>query len=198
MKSPRSSVAGDWPWVLAAWLSIGVVAGGAFGWLAYKRITRQLSFPSTLEWAISRRKIDVVYQPIVRLADDACIGVEARVRWTLHGRPVSPEVFVRVAASIKETGIASGQVSCTIVSTNDLPIFSPSTSNASSVVAPHIIAMAHELGVEIVAEGVETGAQAAWLIKRGVQYAQGWFYAKAMPASELFVWLEKSRVARGR
>jgi sensor c-di-GMP phosphodiesterase-like protein len=56
---------------------------------------------------------------------------------------------------------------------------------ASSNVAPHIIAMAHALGLEIVAEGIEHEAQAAYLREHGTQFGQGWLFAKAMPASEL-------------
>jgi sensor c-di-GMP phosphodiesterase-like protein len=71
--------------------------GGSLGWFAYRRVTRQLSLTATLEWAISRRQLDVVYQPIVRLSDNQCVGVEALVRWKLNGKAVLPEVFVRVA-----------------------------------------------------------------------------------------------------
>ena len=60
---------------------------------------------------------------------------------------------------------------------------------ASSIVAPHIIEMAHDLGVEIVAEGIERDVQVEYLTQRGVQYGQGWYFAKAMRASELIVWL---------
>jgi sensor c-di-GMP phosphodiesterase-like protein len=59
------------------------------------------------------------------------------------------------------------------------------------VVAPHIIAMAHDLGMEIVAEGIESAAQAEYLLDKGVQYGQGWYFAKAMPISELVPWLEQ-------
>lgn len=37
------------------------------------------------------------------------------------------------------------------------------------------------LGIETVAEAVETEAQARWLRERGVEYAQGWFYDAAQP-----------------
>lgn len=295
VKSPRSSVAGDWPKLLAAWLTIGVVAGTALGWLAYKRVSRQLSFPATLKWAIARRKLDVVYQPIVRLADNQCVGVEALVRWKLNGRSMSPEVFVLVAeqnhliqpltdlvlektiaqlgkfltlnpsfyvsinvssedlrstrfldlltASLVGTGIAPAQVrveatersfmnsdatrgviaafraaghpiyiddfgtgysSLSYLQTFEVDVLKIDKSfvdtiaqdTVSSVVAPHIIAMAHELDIEIVAEGVESAAQAQWLLNKGVQYAQGWYYAKAMSSSELPVWFFGKRASR--
>lgn len=68
---------------------------------------------------------------------------------------------------------------------------------ASSVVAPHIIEMAHELGIGLVAEGIETAAQREYLHGKGVQYGQGWLFAKAMPAEELVTWFNARRGARG-
>ncbi|WP_267904759.1 EAL domain-containing protein [Paraburkholderia acidiphila] len=67
---------------------------------------------------------------------------------------------------------------------------------ASGIVAPHIIAMAQELGVEIVAAGVESERQAQWLRGKGVHYAQGWYCAKAMSASDLAKWVGKNRASR--
>jgi len=43
-----------------------------------------------------------------------------------------------------------------------------------------LIAMAHDLGCEIVAEGVETEAQALYLKTRGVRHAQGYLFAPAL------------------
>ena len=61
---------------------------------------------------------------------------------------------------------------------------------ASSIVAPHIITMAHALGLEIVAEGVEHPAQADYLRERDGQYAQRWLFAKPLPASMLLEYLQ--------
>lgn len=62
---------------------------------------------------------------------------------------------------------------------------------ASSSVAPHIITMAHALGIEVIAEGVEDEAQARYLREHGAQYGQGWLFAKAMPVSEFIRFLGK-------
>jgi len=45
--------------------------------------------------------------------------------------------------------------------------------------------MAHSLGLTVVAEGVETAGQLAFLKLLGCEGAQGYFFSKPVPAAEI-------------
>lgn len=55
------------------------------------------------------------------------------------------------------------------------------------------LSMAHDLGLAVVAEGVETVAQRGFLRAHGCTVLQGWLFARAMPPDALLAWLRTQR-----
>ena len=53
-----------------------------------------------------------------------------------------------------------------------------------------IIGIATTLGMKVVAEGVETAAQASYLAEAGVQYAQGWYFSRPKSVEDFIDYLE--------
>jgi len=66
------------------------------------------------------------------------------------------------------------------------------TGGPTSDVVLHIIEMARSLRLSTVAEGVETEAQAEFLLQRKVDLAQGWLFSKAMSIDALCNQLRQS------
>ena len=56
---------------------------------------------------------------------------------------------------------------------------------SSPLILRSVIALAHELGKEVVAEGVETQADASYLRSIGCEYGQGYYYGEPMPAKDV-------------
>lgn len=54
-----------------------------------------------------------------------------------------------------------------------------------------IVNLADTLGVEVVAEGIETEAQAAFLRSAGVRWCQGFLYARPMETADVSVVIER-------
>lgn len=69
-----------------------------------------------------------------------------------------------------------------------------SSSPEETAIVRSIIVMAHNLGLEVIAEGVETAAQAEFLTAEKCEELQGYFFAKPLPATELEVYL-RARMA---
>ncbi|QII27596.1 EAL domain-containing protein [Stenotrophomonas maltophilia] len=71
------------------------------------------------------------------------------------------------------------------------------TESATSPVTPHIIGMAGELGLWVVAEGVETEAQLAYLHSQHVQFGQGWLFSRPLPRDEFIAFHRKRQQQYG-
>lgn len=64
-------------------------------------------------------------------------------------------------------------------------------NSKDEAVTDAIIAMAHKLGLEVVAEGVETLEQEEVLLRQHCDFAQGYHYAKPMPEAQYREFMQK-------
>src|SRR5580692_11946669 len=82
----------------------------------------------------------------------------------------------------------------------DMSLVRPIASNSSfRTIVKTTIDLAHQLGVEVVAEGVESEAVRSELEALGCDFAQGFLFGRPMPAEVFSDWLRKQeQVARRR
>lgn len=59
------------------------------------------------------------------------------------------------------------------------------------------VSLGHELGMSVVAEGIETAAVAQLLAESGCDSGQGWYFARPMSAQRLETWLEVGAATNG-
>lgn len=69
-------------------------------------------------------------------------------------------------------------------------------ANDASICAA-IIALGHNLGLELVAEGVETAMQSEFLSRLGCDYLQGYLYGKPLPFDEIVAYLSARQPLSG-
>ncbi len=93
---------------VSTWLAIaclGLLAAGGFATMMVHRRRTLSSLPWQIRRAIADDRLDMVYQPLVRLKDGRMIGVEALVRPTdEQGEVIPPEVFIGIAEDAELVG----------------------------------------------------------------------------------------------
>ena len=67
---------------------------------------------------------------------------------------------------------------------------------ASVKIVKSLVALCQDMQLECIVEGVETAAELAALKNLGCAWAQGYLFAKPMPASDIGAWLEGEQLAK--
>lgn len=71
-------------------------------------------------------------------------------------------------------------------------IINLTTSSKNQALCKAIITMAHELGYQVIAEGIETEQQLDLLAEMGCDLGQGYFISRPLPQHEFVTWLANS------
>ncbi len=74
-------------------------------------------------------------------------------------------------------------------------VFGVDTDSRSATVVRAAIRMAHELGIEIIAEGVETQGQAKFLLSAGCEHGQGFYFSRPVNAERATELLRGGRIS---
>lgn len=61
---------------------------------------------------------------------------------------------------------------------------------SAAAIATSIIALGHRMGLKVIAEGVETAEQLAYLYQNKCDYMQGYYYSRPLPADQLIEFLQ--------
>ena len=65
----------------------------------------------------------------------------------------------------------------------------------AAAIVRHTVALAHDLGLRLVAEGVEDDATGEKLARLGCDVAQGYAIARPMPVEDFLAWLDAAQPA---
>ena len=68
------------------------------------------------------------------------------------------------------------------------------TGKGEEVIAKSIIALAHNMSLEVIAEGVERESQSQWLRENGCDQVQGFYYSKPLSEQQLMDLVNQERV----
>ncbi|HEY8099206.1 MAG TPA: cyclic di-GMP phosphodiesterase [Burkholderiaceae bacterium] len=120
--------------------------------------------------------------------EDELLALERIKRFKELGAEVHLDDFGTGYSSLSQLG----RLPIDVVKLDRSFITSALTDSKAHAVVCSMVSVSQTLGLKTVAEGVETEEQVGFLRSIGVDYAQGFYFAKPMPANEFEVWLKKN------
>lgn len=158
--------------------------------------------PANLHVNVSRKQLE--HPTLVKIVKQAiqkheippdCLHLEVTESIIMHDRKTSIETLnqlkkLGVHIDVDDFGTGYSSLSCL----GDFPIdvlkldreFIKKSDRSREVMLIHaLIILAEKLGLEVIAEGIETSEQLALLRKLGCGYGQGYFFSKPLSAEEV-------------
>lgn len=129
----------------------------------------------------------------LEITEDATIDVSPSVQQRILSLK---ELGVRLSMDDFGTGYSSLWRLCQlpfdeIKLAGELTAQAVSSFRAQAVVR-HALSLAEDLGLQLVAEGIETQAQRSLLMQLGGRFGQGYFCSEPMPVDSLCAWIKRS------
>ncbi|RDU38965.1 diguanylate cyclase [Neobacillus piezotolerans] len=145
---------------------------------------QQPNFPAFLKAAMERHSIDPEYLEIEI--------TESSMQNTEEAAPVLKSIkSIGVTVSVDDFGTGYSSLSylkkfpIDVLKIDQSFVKDISENAKDAAIASAIIHLGKSLGVEVIAEGVETAGQAEFLAMEGCHKAQGFYFARPVPAREL-------------
>jgi EAL domain-containing protein (putative c-di-GMP-specific phosphodiesterase class I) len=157
---------------------------------------REYDFAARVRWALESADIPAGNLEL-EITESAYLSVESGVR----NMQALEELGVRLSIDDFGTGYSSlGYLKRLPVSTVKIDrsfVADILTDSADQAIVRAIIAVAQNLALGVIAEGVETAEQAAFLQSLGCNHLQGFFFARALPPEQLEAFLQQPLLPNG-
>lgn len=135
--------------------------------------------------ALSRLTLEITESGLIR---EVGIALDILSRLRLRGIGLSIDDFGTGYASMAQLR----RIPCTELKIDRMFVEGMLKDAADMVMVEETVELAHRLKLKVVAEGVETEAQAAALAFIGCDIGQGYYHARPMPFEALLGWLAKA------
>jgi cyclic di-GMP phosphodiesterase Gmr len=126
------------------------------------------------------------------LIEDEASAIELIRQFRLLGAQVHLDDFGTGYSSLSQLG----RIPLDVIKLDRSFVRSINENRKAQALVRSMVVVAHELNFKIVAEGIETEAEEAFMKGLGVEYVQGFLYGQPMPAAEFEQWLRERQKLR--
>ncbi|WGS52989.1 cyclic di-GMP phosphodiesterase [Paraburkholderia sp. D15] len=126
------------------------------------------------------------------LIEDEAAALELIKQFRLLGAQVHLDDFGTGYSSLSQLG----RIPLDLIKLDRSFVRSINTDTKAQALVRSMVAVAQELNLKVVAEGIENEAEEVFMKGLGVDYVQGFMYGQAMPAAEFERWLQDRQKLR--